>query len=125
VLINEENILLEAGIEMRLQAELTNDWVVMTVDVCVDTVHPLEDLADKCRERFGERHTYGPISYRSKGFRLSIRGQLTDLAWEHLFVVDVGLYPCHQLLDISRSWHLGGPLVVVVVLPEILESAHI
>lgn len=49
---------------------------------------------------------------------------LTDLAWEHLFVVNVGLYPCHQLFDICWCSHLCGLFVVVVVLPEILKSAY-
>lgn len=47
VLVNEEHVLLEAGVEMGLEAELPDDGVVMAVDVGVDSVHALEDLADE------------------------------------------------------------------------------
>lgn len=54
VLIDEENVVLEAGVEMSLEPQLANNWVVVAVDVCVHTVHPLEDLSDHAREGFGE-----------------------------------------------------------------------
>lgn len=47
VLINEENVVLEAGVEMRLQAKLADDWVMVAVDMGVDAVHTLEDLANQ------------------------------------------------------------------------------
>lgn len=43
MLVNEENIVLEAGVKMRLKTQLTDDRVVVAVDVCVNTVHSLED----------------------------------------------------------------------------------
>lgn len=54
VLIDEQDILLEAGVEVRFKAQFPNDWVVVAVDVGVDSVHALEDLASQGRERFGE-----------------------------------------------------------------------
>ena len=36
--------MLEAGVEMWFQAQLDNDWVVVAVDVGVDSVKALEDL---------------------------------------------------------------------------------
>ena len=45
VLINEEDIVLEAGVEMRLQTEMNDDLVVVAVDVCVNAVEALEQLA--------------------------------------------------------------------------------
>ena len=61
MLIDEEHIMLEAGVEMRFQAQLDNDGVVVTVDVGIDTVETLEDLADQRGEGFGEGDTW----YRS------------------------------------------------------------
>lgn len=46
MLVNEENVVLEAGVEMRLKTQLADDWVVVAVDVSVNTVHPLEDGAN-------------------------------------------------------------------------------
>lgn len=43
MLVNEENVVLEAGVKMRLKTQLTDDRVVVAVDVCVNTVHSLED----------------------------------------------------------------------------------
>jgi hypothetical protein len=57
VLIDEEDVVLEAGIEMSLESQLANNWVVVTVDVGVHTVHPLEDLLNHAREGFGKWHT--------------------------------------------------------------------
>lgn len=57
MLVDEKNILLEAGVEMRLQTKFPDNGIVMTVDVCIDTVHSLEDLADECWERLGKGHT--------------------------------------------------------------------
>jgi hypothetical protein len=56
VLVYEQDVLLKARVEVGLQAEFSNDGVVMTVDVCVDPVHPLENLSDKGGKRLGEGH---------------------------------------------------------------------
>jgi hypothetical protein len=56
VLVDEEHVLLEAGVEMRLQAQLPHDRVVVAIDVGIDAVHALEDLANQSRERLGEGH---------------------------------------------------------------------
>lgn len=101
VLIDEQDILLEAGVEVRLEAELTDDGVMVAVDVGVDAVHALEDLADEGREGLGEGHA--------------------DAAGHDGLVVDVALDPAHELLDVGRGGHLGRALVVLVVLPEILK----
>jgi hypothetical protein len=39
--------MLEARIEVRLQAQLNHDWIMMTINVSVDSVEALEQLADK------------------------------------------------------------------------------
>ena len=46
MLVDEKDIVLEASIEMGLETQLTNHWVVMAVDMRIDTVHSLEDLSD-------------------------------------------------------------------------------
>jgi hypothetical protein len=55
VLVDEQNVMLKAGIEVCLESELANDWVVMAVYVGIDTVHPLENLSDHAGEGLGER----------------------------------------------------------------------
>lgn len=101
MLVDEQHVMLEARIKMRLEAQLDNDRVVVAVDVGVDAVQALEHVSDEGREGLGERHT--------------------DAAREHLLVVDIRLHPCHEVFDVLRRGHLGGLLVVFVVLPEVLE----
>jgi hypothetical protein len=45
----------------------------------------------------------------------------TDATGEHLLIVDIALYPSHEVLDVFGSRHLGWPLEVLGVLPEVLE----
>lgn len=46
VLIDKQDVMLEAGIEVRLQSKLDDDGVVMAIDVCVDPIKSFEKLAD-------------------------------------------------------------------------------
>lgn len=48
----------------------------------------------------------------------------TDATWKHIFVINVALDPSHQVLDISRSGHLGRPLIIFGILPKIFESTR-
>lgn len=102
MLVDEEDVLLEARVEVGLEAELADDGVVVAVDVGVDAVHALEDLAHGLGEGLGEGHA--------------------DARGQHALVVDVALDPAHELLDVGRGGHLGRALVGLVVLPEVLES---
>jgi hypothetical protein len=101
VLIDEQHVLLKAGVEVWLQTQFPDDGVVVAVDVCIHPVHALEDLPHQRGERLGEGHA--------------------DAGRQHRLVVDVALHPAHQLLDVGRGGHLGRSLVVLVVLPEIFE----
>ena len=102
MLVDEENVVLEARVEMRLQSKLDDDRVVVAVDVSVDAVEALEHVANEGWKGLRERYT--------------------DTAGEHLLVIDVGLHPGHQVSDVLGRWHLGGALVVLAVLPKVLES---
>jgi uncharacterized membrane-anchored protein len=102
MLINEQHVVFEASVEMRLETQLNYDRVVVAVDVCIDTVQALEHVADERGERLGE------------GYANARR--------EHGLVVDVRLYPGHKMLDILWSRHLGGLLVSLRVLPQVFES---
>lgn len=104
MLINEQHIMLEARIQMRFEAQLDDDGIVVAVDVRVDAVQALEHVAYESGERLGERHA--------------------DARGEHGFVVDVGLHPGHEVLDVLGCGHLGGLLVGLGVLPEVFESAE-
>jgi len=50
MLVDEENVVLEAGIEMSLKAKFSDDGIVMAIYVGVDAVHPLEDLPNHAWE---------------------------------------------------------------------------
>lgn len=45
VFINEQHVLLEARVQMWLQAELADHRVMVAIYVRIDTIHALEDLA--------------------------------------------------------------------------------
>lgn len=45
----------------------------------------------------------------------------TYSAWKHGLIINVGLYPRHEMLDVLRSWHLGWLFEMFRVLPQILE----
>jgi hypothetical protein len=46
MLVNEEHIVLEAGVYVRLEPQVDYDRVVMAVDVRVHPIQALEDLAE-------------------------------------------------------------------------------
>ena len=58
MLVDEQHVVLEARVQMRLQPQLHDDRVVVAVDVRVDAVQALEELADEGGEGFGERHAW-------------------------------------------------------------------
>jgi hypothetical protein len=57
VLIDEQDVVLEAGIQMGLEPQMYDDGVVMAVDMGVDTVQTLEYLAQETRKCLGEGNT--------------------------------------------------------------------
>jgi hypothetical protein len=80
-----------------------NDLVMVAVDMRVDAVQTLKELAHCGREMFWERDA--------------------DARGEGRFVVDVGLDPRHQVFDVFGGGHLGGFGVAGGrVLPEVFES---
>jgi hypothetical protein len=93
---------LEASIEMGLHAQRDDDRIVVTVNMGVHSVQALEDLLQARTEGFGEGDA--------------------DAGGEDGFVIDGGLHPGHEVLDVFGGGHLGGLFVVVVVLPEVFES---
>ena len=54
MLVDEEDIMFEACVEMWFKSKLHDDWVVMAVDVRIYSVQALEDLTYKRGEGFGE-----------------------------------------------------------------------
>ena len=121
MLVDEQHILLEAGVQMRFQAKLTDDRVVVAVDVCVDTVHALEYLSNQRRESLWERHACSGLVHELHAVRISKNP--TNSTGKNSFIVDIALHPSHQLLDVGRCSHLGWTLVVLIILPQILEPA--
>lgn len=49
--------MLETCVEMSFKTQLSNHGIVVAVDMCIDTIHALEDLSNHAWERFWERHT--------------------------------------------------------------------
>lgn len=123
VLVDEEHVLLEAGVEVRLEPELADHGVVVAVDVGVDAVHALEDLAHEGRERLGEGDAWDRSQSRCALIVGIGVGRRTNAAREDRLVVNAALDPAHELLDVGRRGHLGWPLVVFRVLPQVLEPA--
>ncbi len=54
MLVNEQHVVLEAGVQVRFESKLYNDRIVVTVDVGVHTVEPLEELTGESWECLGE-----------------------------------------------------------------------
>ena len=54
MLVDEQDILLEARVEVGLQSQFADDRVVVAVNVGIYTVHALEYLSYQCRERLRE-----------------------------------------------------------------------
>lgn len=48
--IDEQDVVLEAGVQMWLETEVHYDRIVVAVDMGVDTVQALEDLAEETGE---------------------------------------------------------------------------
>lgn len=57
--IDEQHVVLEAGVEVWLETQVDNDRVVMTVNVGVDAIEALEYLPDSLGKMFGERDPLG------------------------------------------------------------------
>jgi len=96
--------MLEARVHVGVQSEGDDHGVVVAVDVRVDAKQSLDQLSDGALEVLGEVHA--------------------DPAREDGFVVDVGLHPRHQVLDVLRGGHLGRPFVLAAVLPEVFEPEN-
>lgn len=56
MLVDEEDVVFEASVEVRFESQMHNYWVVVAVNVGVDTVQALEDLADCGRKGRGKAH---------------------------------------------------------------------
>jgi len=58
MLIDEQDVVLEAGVKMWLETQVDDNRVVVTVNVGVDSIEALENLPDCLIETLGERDTY-------------------------------------------------------------------
>lgn len=103
VLIDEQNIVLETGVQVRFETQVHNDLIVVTIDVRVDSVKPFEKLSYRAWEMLWEWDA--------------------DTRWEGRFVVDVRLHPRHEVFDVFWSRHLCGlGIACCSVLPKVFES---
>lgn len=48
--VNEKDVMLEAGIEMSLEAKLTDDRIVVAVYMSINSIHSFENLSDHARK---------------------------------------------------------------------------
>lgn len=120
VFVNKEHVMLEAGIEMRFEAKVEHDVIVVTVNVRVHAIQAFEHLADQRWEWFGECDSYISRMLVFKG-NLQCCVRVTGPAGKHLLIVNVSLHPSHEMLDIFRRRHLGRPFVCFRVLPEVFK----
>ena len=58
MLIDEQNIMLEARIQVRLKSQLHNDRIMVTVNMGIHSVQTLEELSNQGRECLWEGNTY-------------------------------------------------------------------
>lgn len=99
--IDKQHVMLEAGVQMWFEAKLNDDGVMMAIDMSIDAIEAFEDVAKESGK--------------------CLREGYADPAGKHLLVVDVALDPGHEVLYVFGCWHLGGLLVVLIILPQILE----
>jgi hypothetical protein len=95
---------LEARVEMWFQSQLKHDRVVVAVDVGIHTVKPLEHLTDQSWESLWEWYTWSTSLVMV--YVVVNESELTDLARKLLLVINVGLTPHHQVLNVLRRGHL-------------------
>jgi len=57
MLIHKQYVMLEARIQVRFEAEVDNDRVVVAIDMGIDAIHAFEDLEEERLERLRERYT--------------------------------------------------------------------
>src|SRR6266480_1002121 len=80
VLVHKQDVVLDTRVERRFETQVAYDGVVVAVDVGVESVEPLEELAQGGGKMLGK----GDADARREGG----------------FVVDVGLHLRHQVLDV-------------------------
>lgn len=103
MLIDEQDVMFEAGVQVRFETQMHDDLVVVTIDVRVDSVESLEQLSYRAGEVFREWDA--------------------DTGREGGFIVDVGLYPRHEVFNVFWSGHLCRfGIACRGVLPEVFES---
>lgn len=58
MLVYEQDVMLEARVEMRLESKMHNHGVVMAVDMGVYSVEALKHLTQEARKGLGEWYSY-------------------------------------------------------------------
>lgn len=96
--------MLETSVEMGLQAETSNDAVVMAVDVGVDAIEALEDLFDGGLEGRRERHSW--VSREDVCVREKVR------------------CPGEEVGDVAGSGKTDGTRELWRVVPQVLEPGR-
>jgi hypothetical protein len=56
VLVDKQDVMLEASVQMWFETKMDHDGVVVAVDVCVDSIQTLEDLSEETGKGLGERN---------------------------------------------------------------------
>lgn len=120
MLIHKQHVMLEACIQVRFEAKVDDDRIVVAVDMGVHAVHALEDLEEERLERLREGYAWWLSAAHQNKYREDV-DEHTNSAREHLLIVYIALHPRHQMLNVLRCRHLCWLLEVLVVLPQILE----
>ena len=57
MLIHKQYVMFEACIQVRFEAKVDDDRVVVAVDMSIDAIHTFEDLEEERLERLREGYT--------------------------------------------------------------------
>lgn len=101
-LLHKEDEVLEGGVEVSLFLQLHHRVKMLVVDVCVDPEQTLQDGLGHRHEVLGEGHA--------------------DLGREEGLVVQLVLYPGHQVVNVLGGGAFDGLLNVGAICPVVLVS---
>lgn len=96
MLVDEKNVVFEARVQMWFEAEVHHDRVMMTINMGIDSVQPLEELAEEARESLGERNACARKS--AKAFTGPCLGY-TPIRLGN--ICSLSMLPCTQLIRCS------------------------
>lgn len=100
-LLYEQDVMLEARVQMCLEPQPSHDTVVVAVNMCVNAIQALEDGSDRGLEAARKRHA-------------GLRG-------EDVGIAEVVARPCQKMRNVRRRWETGGLGEGRGIVPQVFE----